>query len=215
MRSSAPGASRTTSISTAQFVKLKNVRAKPKPYGGTRPIIMNAGSSPAGQAFALRNCDAFFVATAGSRTSLDGNARKVAEIKSAARGYGREIEVYTVGQVICRPTPAGGRGLLPARHHRERRLGRDRRHAGDQEHHAADAVAGGIRRQAPLLRRATPSAATRSSARPIAWRKSFRTSATPACGGSRSPSSTTCEELPYFCDEVLPRLARLGTRAMH
>src|SRR5205085_11656094 len=62
------------------------------------------GSSPVGQAFALRNCDAFFVATAGSRTSLEGNAQKVAEIKAAARQIGREIEVYTVGQVICRPS---------------------------------------------------------------------------------------------------------------
>ena len=52
----------------------------------------------------MRNCDAFFVATAGSRKSLAGNATKVAEIKAAARQLDREIEVYTVGQVICRPT---------------------------------------------------------------------------------------------------------------
>ena len=65
---------------------------------------MNAGSSAAGQAFALRNCDAFFTATAGSRTSLEGNARRVEEIKSKARAYGRDIAVYTVGQVVCRPT---------------------------------------------------------------------------------------------------------------
>ena len=43
-----------------QFLRLKGVRAYPKPYGGSRPIIMNAGSSEVGQAFALRNCDAFF-----------------------------------------------------------------------------------------------------------------------------------------------------------
>src|ERR1700737_3774498 len=61
-------------------------------------------SSPVGQGFALRNDDAFFVATAGSRTSLEGNAKKVAEIKAAARQLGREIEVYTVGQVVCRPS---------------------------------------------------------------------------------------------------------------
>ena len=30
------------------------------PYGGTRPVIMNAGASATGQAFAIRNCDAFF-----------------------------------------------------------------------------------------------------------------------------------------------------------
>ena len=42
-------------------------------------MIMNAGSSPIGQAFALKNCDAFFVATVGSRMSLAGNAEKVAD----------------------------------------------------------------------------------------------------------------------------------------
>jgi alkanesulfonate monooxygenase SsuD/methylene tetrahydromethanopterin reductase-like flavin-dependent oxidoreductase (luciferase family) len=41
-----------------EFIKLKNVRAKPKPYGGTQPVIMNAGASPVGRAFAVRNCDA-------------------------------------------------------------------------------------------------------------------------------------------------------------
>src|ERR1700758_5393229 len=46
------------------FLRLKSVRAFPKPYGGTQPIIMNAGASPAGRAFALRNCDAFFTANA-------------------------------------------------------------------------------------------------------------------------------------------------------
>ena len=29
-------------------IKLKRVRAKPKPYGGSRPLIMNAGSSGTG-----------------------------------------------------------------------------------------------------------------------------------------------------------------------
>ena len=66
--------------------------------------MMNAGSSDVGQAFALRNCDAFFVATAGSRKSLAGNAAKVERGQGAAQPLGREIEVFTVGQVICRPT---------------------------------------------------------------------------------------------------------------
>ena len=40
---------------------MKGIRGKPKPYGGSRPVIMNAGASPVGQAFAIRNCDAFFL----------------------------------------------------------------------------------------------------------------------------------------------------------
>ena len=56
----APGARRRTSTSTASSSSSKKVRAKPKPYGGSRPLIMNAGASPTGRAFAIRNCDAFF-----------------------------------------------------------------------------------------------------------------------------------------------------------
>ena len=87
-----------------EHFKLQHVRAKPKPFGGTRPMIMNAGSSGTGQSFALRNCDAFFTATGASRSSLDGIAKRVDEVKAEAAALGREIEVYTIGQVICRPT---------------------------------------------------------------------------------------------------------------
>src|SRR5690242_4148624 len=45
---------------TGRYFTLRQVRAKPKPYGGSRPLIMNAGASPTGQAFAIRNCDALF-----------------------------------------------------------------------------------------------------------------------------------------------------------
>src|SRR5437868_4689856 len=38
-----------------QYFDLKGVRSKPKPYGGTRPIFMNAGNSKAGEEFAGRN----------------------------------------------------------------------------------------------------------------------------------------------------------------
>jgi alkanesulfonate monooxygenase SsuD/methylene tetrahydromethanopterin reductase-like flavin-dependent oxidoreductase (luciferase family) len=87
-----------------EHIKLKKVRAKPKPYGGARPLIMNAGSSGAGQAFALRNCDAFFTATSTSRQGVEATRKMVGDIKAEARGIGREIEVFTVGQVVCRRT---------------------------------------------------------------------------------------------------------------
>src|SRR5262249_12992516 len=86
-----------------KFFKLHGVRAFPKPYGGARPIIMNAGSTPTGQAFALRNCDAFFTATSASRQSMEANAKKIAEIKAQAHSFNREISVFTVGLVVCRP----------------------------------------------------------------------------------------------------------------
>jgi alkanesulfonate monooxygenase SsuD/methylene tetrahydromethanopterin reductase-like flavin-dependent oxidoreductase (luciferase family) len=87
---------------SGKFLKLKGVRAKPKPWDGTRPLIMNAGSSPAGRIFATRNCDAFF--TSASRVSLQETTEKVQSVKAEARNFGRDMEVYTVGVVTCRPT---------------------------------------------------------------------------------------------------------------
>ena len=84
-----------------ELIKLGRVRAKPKPYGNTRPMIMNAGSSGPGQQFALRNCDAYFTATSVSRGSVDATAKMVKEVKAEASAFGREIEVFTVGQVVC------------------------------------------------------------------------------------------------------------------
>jgi len=85
-----------------QYFNLKGVRLKPKPWGDARPMMMNAGSSPAGRAFALRNCDGFF--TTASRVSVAETREKVQGIKAQAAEYGREIDVYTVGVVTLRKT---------------------------------------------------------------------------------------------------------------
>jgi len=85
-----------------KYLHMKNIRGKPKPYGGTRPVIMNAGASATGQAFAVKNCDAFFLQA--SRTSLEESAQRVRRAKDAARVQGRKIGCYTVGVVACRPS---------------------------------------------------------------------------------------------------------------
>ena len=85
-----------------KYLHMKGIKGKPKPYGGARPVIMNAGASPTGQAFAVKNCDAFFLQA--SRTSLEETAQRVRKAKEAARAQGRDIGCYTVGVVTCRPT---------------------------------------------------------------------------------------------------------------
>jgi alkanesulfonate monooxygenase SsuD/methylene tetrahydromethanopterin reductase-like flavin-dependent oxidoreductase (luciferase family) len=85
-----------------KYLDMKGIRGKPKPFGDTRPVIMNAGASPIGQAFAVKNCDAFFLQA--SRTSLEDTAQRVRRAKDAARVAGCEIGCYTVGVVTCRPT---------------------------------------------------------------------------------------------------------------
>ncbi len=60
-----------------QYLKLKGIRGKPKPVGGARPLIMNAGASATGRAFAVKNCDAFFLQA--SRVSTEETAGFVQE----------------------------------------------------------------------------------------------------------------------------------------
>src|SRR5215472_4434353 len=178
-----------------EFLALKGVRAFPKPFGGTRPVIMNAGSSPTGQAFALRNCDAYFTANAASRMSLDAAIAKVDEIKGQARALGREIEVFTVGQVVCRPTQKEAEEYY--------------RHAiiDNADWGAVDGML--------ALKDITPYAMPMEE-----YEKKRHYFAGNAIGGYPHVGMrgiaisfvNYLDEVPYFCDEVLPRLARLGVR---
>ncbi len=195
-----------------KFLNIKNARAYPKPFGETRPLMMNAGSSDVGQAFALRNCDAFFVATAGSRKSLAGNAAKVAEIKGAAHNLGRDIEIFTVGQVICRPTQEEADeyyqhvnienadwgaidGMLANKSITPQTIGAEEYHT-KRRYFAANAVGGYPFVGAPDRVADELAAISQAGVRGIGL--SF---------------VNFLDEVPYFVDEVLPRLERAGVRA--
>ena len=135
-----------------EFIKLKKVRAKPKPYGGTRPLIMNAGSSGSGQTFALRNCDAFFTATSTSRQGVDATAKMVQDVKAEARDHRPRDRGVLDRPGDLPPDPEGGGRLLSVRNHRQCGLGFDRSHDGDQEPNAADTRRKGLCRKAVLFR---------------------------------------------------------------
>jgi alkanesulfonate monooxygenase SsuD/methylene tetrahydromethanopterin reductase-like flavin-dependent oxidoreductase (luciferase family) len=195
-----------------EHIKLKKVRAKPKPYGGSRPLIMNAGSTPTGQAFALRNTDAYFTATSESRTGgVEATKKMIAGIKDAAAAVGREIEVFTVGQVVCRPT---------------------QKEAEDYYRYAVIEMAdwGSVDRMLEI-KNITPATVGAEE-----YQKKREYFASRAIGGYPfvgSPDHVAGElanlsrggvrgigfsminwlhELPLFRDEVLPRLERLGVR---
>jgi FMNH2-dependent dimethyl sulfone monooxygenase len=75
--------------------------SEPKPLQKPYPVIMNAGTSPAGRGFAARHSDLIF---AGLQ-SLDTAPSQIAEIKQQAREqFGREIRVFGRGHVVCRDT---------------------------------------------------------------------------------------------------------------
>ena len=82
------------------YFKLKGVEAEPKPYGNSRPLIMNAGSSPAGRAFSAKACDVLF----RPLRSLEAGAQEVQQTIAEAKAHRREIGVYGNGYVVCRKT---------------------------------------------------------------------------------------------------------------
>ena len=192
-----------------QFIKLKKLRAKPKPYSGTRPLIMNAGASDVGRSFAIRNCDAFF--TNASRTSMEDNATRVKAAKDEARTHGRELDVYGVGVVTCRPTQK----------------------EADEYYRYALIENGDWSAVDGILAKKKISVATVGEEEFQRQRQGYvngmggllmvgdpdqiaQTLANLSKAGLRGIGFSFVnylKELPYFCDEVLPRLERMGVRA--
>ena len=82
--------------------QLAHVQGQPLPYGGQRPLMMNAGSSPGGRRFAIEHSDMHFD---GVR-SPEASAPRIAETKAMAHQHGREVQVWTPVGIICRPTQA-------------------------------------------------------------------------------------------------------------
>jgi dimethylsulfone monooxygenase len=193
-----------------RFFRLKGVRAMPKPHGGTRPLIMNAGASPTGQAFAIRNCDALF-STISRGISFKETVQHVDNVRAQARQFGREIDVYTVGVVTCRATA---------------------REAADYYRHCIVEHADWAAVDNILaMKNITPQAHAPEEFRRIRDHQANGMGGLPLVGdpdtvavglaklaafgltGIAVSFVNYLDELPYFCAEVLPRLARAGLRA--
>lgn len=86
-----------------RYFESSDLIGEPKPFAGSEPVLMNAGYSPAGRAFAMRNCE--FLLT--SLIDLDSGRNDVATVRATARQqHGREIDLIATAHVVCRPTAA-------------------------------------------------------------------------------------------------------------
>jgi dimethylsulfone monooxygenase len=83
-----------------EHYRLYGVEGSPRPYDGDSPIMMNAGSSPSGRAFAMRYSDMHFDGVKSPEESIE----RIAETKRQARELGREVQVWTPVGVLCRPS---------------------------------------------------------------------------------------------------------------
>lgn len=86
-----------------KFYRIQKGISMPRPLQGALPPIMNAGGSGRGMHFAAKNADVAFVILKSDDPQQ--NAAQIADYKSFARKeYGRQIQVWSFGNVVQRPT---------------------------------------------------------------------------------------------------------------
>lgn len=189
-----------------RFFTLKHVEGLPKPYDGVLPIL-NAGSSEQGRDFAARNADFAFTIVGGPE---DG-AGIVRQVRSHARQrYGREMGVFTLAHVVCRPTRAEAEEYL--------------QYYSDA-HADWDAVDNLMQLQGLHAKSFTPEMLQTYRARFAAGHGSCPLIGTPdevaeqierfhraGFGGMTLSFVDYLSELEYFAQEVLPRLEASGVR---
>jgi alkanesulfonate monooxygenase SsuD/methylene tetrahydromethanopterin reductase-like flavin-dependent oxidoreductase (luciferase family) len=193
------------------YYQLSQVEGFPTPYGDDRPLMMNAGSSPAGRQFAMRYSDMHF----DSVQTPEDRIERIAETKRVAREQGRDIQVWTPVGVVCRPSQReadeyveyvvdhadrGALGYLADSH------ARDARDRTDAE---------GVLRRAgsgPIERRVLARGAYCAIGDPDRVAQEFARLQGVGFDGLALNFVDYLAELPYFAQEILPRLERLRLR---
>ena len=180
------------------------------PFGGTAPLMMNAGSSDTGRWFAIRHSDLHFDAV----ETPEASTPRIAETKRLAREQGRDVQVWTPVGVVCRPTQReadgylrhvvdhadlGAIGYLAGMHAKDGRQLQDPQRRVHSGHN-------------PLARRVLARGSYCVVGDPDAVVGEFSRLRAAGLDGLAVNFVDYLAELPYFAAEVLPRLERLGLR---
>ena len=191
--------------------RFRGLQGAPAPYGGRPPLMMNAGVSPAGRDFAIRFSDMHFD---GVRTA-DASAARLAESKQLARASGKELQVWTPLGIICRPTQGeaddylrylvdhadwGSLGYVAEMRARDAQGRTDEEGLLEQQG------------QGPLERRVLARGAYCAVGDPDFVTAELVQLHRAGFDGLALNFVDYLKELPYFAQEVLPRLERLGLR---
>jgi FMNH2-dependent dimethyl sulfone monooxygenase len=82
-----------------EYFHLKGVQVKPKPYGGVSPMLISAGHSHRGRAFAMEHADACFTAITEMR-----NAKEELSTARAMSTDSEYVPIYGSSHICARPT---------------------------------------------------------------------------------------------------------------
>jgi dimethylsulfone monooxygenase len=195
------------------FFTFSDLEAAPKPYGESRPLMMNAGASPAGRDFAIRFSDLHFDYCRDPEHSIE----RVAETKGLAAKLGHRIQVWTPASVVCRPTEN------EAKEFAQYCVDNADWEALENQYRLYHAAETGSQTRSP---EETARNRQQDPARPVlGYGGSYSIRGTPdqvaaefkrlhdaGFSGAAMGFVNYLQELPYFVQEVLPRLERLGIR---
>lgn len=83
-----------------EFYTLHQAISRPVSVQKPRPMTMNAAFGPPGRDFAAKHCDCLFT----SFGVMEDGPKHVDDIRMRAAAAGRDVGVFTIGHVVCRPT---------------------------------------------------------------------------------------------------------------
>ena len=198
-----------------RFFKLRRLETNPVSVQRPRPLVMSAGFSPKGRDFAAQAADALFT----TMTELDQAPAMLANVAQHASKYERQLPVYAMGHVVCRPTRGEAEQFF---HYFAQELADEE---GQAYYRSRRGTATGPA-TAPVSR-PFENRFTRTTGKSFfgAYPGTYPFVGTPddvasemarmsAAGlaGTSVAFLDYLKEIPYFVQEVLPRLERLGLR---
>jgi alkanesulfonate monooxygenase SsuD/methylene tetrahydromethanopterin reductase-like flavin-dependent oxidoreductase (luciferase family) len=191
--------------------QLGGVVGQPSPWHRQALTMMNAGSSPAGRDFAIRNSDMHFDGVKTPEASVE----RIAETKRLCHARGRQIEVWTPIGVVCRPSKREADDFTDyvVEHADLRAVG----HLAEM--HASDARLRtdpeGINRrtgEGPIERQVIARGSYCAIGDPDHVASEIARLHAAGFDGLALNFVNYLDELPFFGQEVVPRLQRLGLR---
>jgi dimethylsulfone monooxygenase len=199
-----------------RFFKLKRLQTDPTSLQRPWPVVMSAGFSPRGREFAAQAADFLFL----NVTELDQVPALLANVAEHATRYGRAIRVFTMGHVVCRPTRAEAEAYYE---YFAEEMADTEGQAYYRRNRGTVVPDGSGRMARPFENRFTRASAGKRYAGAYPGSYPFvgspddvaeemaRMSAT-GLAGCTVAFVDYLKEIPYFVQEVLPRLGRLGVR---
>ncbi|MDP4594179.1 MAG: LLM class flavin-dependent oxidoreductase [Beijerinckiaceae bacterium] len=204
-----------------EFYHLKHMTTDPLPLQKPRPPIISAASSSSGQDFAARSADILFTAM----HNYDMTRETITRLQGLAAKYNRKPDIFVESMFVVRPT---------------RKEAEEFYHYAAEEHADPEALAYFQSRKIETLAKTTASAHAEVDRQIVANMNSKRNGdqkyaghfpgmhlciGTPddvveelqrmhamGIGGSALVFLNFLKELPYFTQEVLPRMEKAGLR---